>query len=120
MSILVVTGVSGAGKTSAVRALDARALPGVRCFYFDSIGVPAPDVMRREHGSGAQWQAWATERWLRELDRLDPAVRMAVLEGQTRPSCVAAAATGVGRQVHIVLLDCERRERERRLHQDRG
>ena len=34
--LLVVTGASGAGKTTLVRALDARRLDGVRCYYFDA------------------------------------------------------------------------------------
>jgi hypothetical protein len=92
MHILVVTGASGVGTTVAVRALDERALSGVRCFYFDSIGVPPLHVMRREHGSGEQWQAWATHKCLSRLDRLDPTVRVAVLDGQARPSYVAAGA----------------------------
>lgn len=120
MHILVVTGASGAGKTTAVRALEARALAGVRCFHFDSIGVPSDDDMRREHGGGEQWQAWATERWLRELDQLDSDVRVAVLDGQTRPSFVATAAASVGRQVHTVLLVCAPAERDARLRHGRG
>ena len=120
MHILVVTGASGAGKTTAVRALEARALPGVRCFHFDSIGVLSDDEMRREHGSGEQWQAWATQRWLRELDRLDSDVHVAVLDGQTRPSFVATAAASVGRKVHTVLLDCAPDERNARVRHGRG
>ena len=58
--VLVVTGASGAGKTGAVRALEARGLSGVRCFYFDSIGVPSADVMERDFGGGDKWQAHAT------------------------------------------------------------
>jgi type II secretory pathway predicted ATPase ExeA len=50
LHILVVTGASGAGKTATVRALDARGIPGVRCFYFDSIGVPTAEVMERDYG----------------------------------------------------------------------
>lgn len=115
MHILVITGASGAGKTAAVRALEERELPGVRCFYFDSIGVPALEVMRREHGGGEQWQAWATREWLRKLDQLAPTVQVAVLDGQTRPSHVAAVAKTLVRGVHTVLLDCEQEERERRL-----
>jgi hypothetical protein len=118
--ILVVTGASGVGKTTAVRAIEKRLLPGVRCFYFDSIGVPRPDVMQREHGNGEQWQAWATQWWLLELDKLDSAVRVAVLDGQTRPSFVAAAARTICRSVHTILLDCGQSERERRLHKGRG
>jgi hypothetical protein len=120
MHILVVTGASGVGKTAAVRALESREIPGVCCFHFDSIGVPTPDVMQREHGSGEAWQAWATQRWLHRLDQLDPTVRVAVLDGQTRPSYVADAAKTVSRRVHTVLLDCERSERQRRLQDGRG
>src|SRR4051794_12067846 len=110
MFILVVTGASGVGKTSAVRALEARTIPGVRCFYFDSLGVPPPQAMEREHGSAEGWQAWATRRWLDQLDRLDSSARVAVLDGQTRPSFVAEAATGVARHVETILLDCEHGE----------
>jgi hypothetical protein len=120
MHILVVTGASGVGKTASVRALEARALPGVRCFYFDSMGVPTPEAMQRDHGSAEQWQAWATDWWLHELDTLDPAVRVAVLDGQTRPSHVAAAAKAVNSTVHTVLLDCRQSEREQRLIGGRG
>ena len=70
MSILVVTGASGTGKTAAVQALAARNLPGVRCFYFDSIGVPSADTMEREYGGGDAWQAWATQQWLTRIGAL--------------------------------------------------
>ena len=60
--ILVVTGASGAGKTAAVRALEACAIERLRCFYFDSIGVPSAEVMDRDFGGGEQWQALATAR----------------------------------------------------------
>lgn len=57
LRILVITGASGAGKTANVRALDARAIPGVRCFYFDSIGVPTVDVMERDYGGEGVYRA---------------------------------------------------------------
>lgn len=105
--ILVVTGASGVGKTATVETLDARGLAGVQCFYFDSIGVPTPDVMERDHGGGEQWQASATADWLGRLGRLPSTVRLAVLDGQTRPSFVfSAASRAAPRTVHVVLLDC--------------
>ena len=91
---LVVTGASGAGKTAAVRALAARALSGVACFHFDTIRVPSAEVMLRDFGSGEAWQAWATNQWLDRLDRLEPTIRVAVLDGQTRPSFVLALGAG--------------------------
>jgi hypothetical protein len=57
----------------------------VRCFYFDSIGVPTAEVMEREHGGGEKWQAAATAEWLARLSGLSADVRVAVLDGQTRP-----------------------------------
>lgn len=113
-AILLVTGASGAGKTASVRALDARALPGVRCFHFDSIGVPGPAEMVREYGSGEAWQAAATFRWVDRL--LAEPVEVAVLDGQVRPSVVRAALQRAGSPpAQIVLLDCTPDERERRL-----
>jgi hypothetical protein len=114
--ILVVTGASGAGKTATVRSLDARALPGVQCFYFDSIGVPTAEVMERDYGGGEQWQASATAEWLARLGRLPEEVRVAVLDGQTRPSSVlGAAARAAPGTVHVVLLDCSSDVRAARL-----
>jgi chloramphenicol 3-O-phosphotransferase len=114
--ILVVTGASGAGKTATVRALDARAVPGVQCFYFDSIGVPTAEVMERDYGGGEQWQASATADWIARLGGLPASVRVAVLDGQTRPSFVFdAAARVVPGTVHVVLLDCSPDVRAARL-----
>jgi hypothetical protein len=116
-SILVVTGASGAGKTAAVQALEARAVPGVRCFYFDSIGVPPTDVMERDYGGGEQWQASTTADWLARLGNLPEDVRVAVLDGQTRPSFVfSGAARAAPRTVHVALLDCSPDVRAARLH----
>jgi hypothetical protein len=80
MHILVVTGASGVGNTAAVQALDRRRTLGVRCFYFDSIGVPSADVMERDYGGGEQWQAWATTEWLTRLGGLPDEVRVAVID----------------------------------------
>ena len=119
MHILVVTGASGAGKTAAVQALAARNLPGVRCFYFDSIGVPSADVMEREYGGGDGWQAWATKQWLTRIGALaapPDGVRVAVLDGQTRPSLVAGLTGSVPHcDVGVVLLDCSADVRNARL-----
>jgi RNase adaptor protein for sRNA GlmZ degradation len=114
--ILVVTGASGAGKTTAVEALNARHVPGTRCFFFDSIGIPSIEVMERDFGGGEQWQAFATAEWLSRLSALPEDVRVAVLDGQTRPSFVFdAAASAPRRSVHVVLLDCSPDVRTMRL-----
>jgi adenylate kinase family enzyme len=114
--ILVVTGASGAGKTATVTALAARDIPGVQCFHFDSIGVPSPAEMEREYGGGEQWQAWATRHWFARLGELPEDVRVAVLDGQTRPQFVLeAAGRAPSRRTHVVLFDCSPEVRSARL-----
>jgi dephospho-CoA kinase len=114
--ILVVTGASGAGKTATVRALDARAVPGIQCFHVDSIGVPTADVMERDFGGVEQWQESATAEWLARLSGLPDDVNVAVLDAQTRPSFVfSAAAQALPRVVNVVLVECSPRVRAERL-----
>jgi hypothetical protein len=72
--------------------------------------------MQRQYGSGEQWQAYATKEWLRNLSGLPEDVRVAVLDGQTRPSVVLdLAAREAHRSVHVVLLDCSADTRSARL-----
>jgi hypothetical protein len=120
-AILVLTGASGAGKTTLVAALRARALPGVGCYHFDSVGVPSPEEMTRLFGGGEQWQAAVTEQWIARLLRNDDGVRVAVLDGQTRPSVLKEVLERLGARCwRIVLADCGHAERNARLHGPRG
>jgi len=120
-AILVLTGASGAGKTTLVAALGALELPGVGCYFFDSIGVPSPEEMTRLYGGGEQWQGAMTERWVARLMRNEDGVRVAVLDGQVRPSVVKAHMDALGaRTWRIVLADCGHAERNARLHGPRG
>lgn len=115
-AFLFVIGASGAGKTAAVRALEARALPGVRCYHFDSIGVPSAEVMAREWGGGERWQEHATQRWVDRLATNPDRAELVVLEGQTRPSFIMPrlGASGVPRWA-IVVVDCAPGVRAERL-----
>jgi len=112
--ILVVTGASGSGKTATVRALEARALAGVRCYYFDAVGVPSAE----DRGSGGPegWQAVTTKEWLSRLAADPDGAEVYVLDGQTRPSFVRSAVEGTRTAlVRIVLLDCAPGVRHARL-----
>jgi hypothetical protein len=114
--ILVVTGVSGAGKTAAVRALEKRALPNIRCFFFDDIGIPSVEVMVRDHGGPEAWQAEATKRWIARLVSDGARDVASVLDGQTRPSFVRAAlASWPSVRGQILLFECEAAVRAVRL-----
>src|SRR5262245_33574898 len=114
--ILVVTGASGSGKTATVQALEARALRGVRCYYFDVVGVPSVETMRRDFGGPEQWQAAMTQEWIDRLTADPDGADVYVLDGQTRPSCVHSAIerTPTAR-VRMVLLQCASAVRNARL-----
>jgi len=120
-ALLFVVGASGAGKTAAVHALAARGVPGVRCYHFDTIGVPTPEVMERDWGGGERWQEEVTRRWIERLVANQDGAQCAVLEGQTRPSFIQRwiAGAGVG-HARIVLLDCTPAVRAARLAGPRG
>ena len=118
--IVVVTGASGAGKTATVRALAQRGLPGIACFEFDTVGVPALDVMEREYGSGEAWQAAMTREWLERLWNAPDAPCVSVLDAQTRPTFVLEGADAVGGpSVRIVLFECSAVVRSARLRRGR-
>jgi AAA domain-containing protein len=105
--IVVVTGASGAGKTTVVTRLAARNIAGVTCAFFDSVGVPPPDEMPLD------WQEKTTTEWIRRLSR-EPA-ELAVLDGQTRPTFALRAFTEIGVRGSVVLLHCARKVRTARL-----
>ena len=121
-ALLMVTGASGAGKTTIVRALEARRLVGVRCCYFDAVGVPSPEEMVAAYGSGEAWQAAVTKRWIDSLAASTPPGDVSVLEGQMRPSVIRQLLATVPQVslVEILLVDCSHTVREARLRNERG
>ena len=115
--MLFVVGASGAGKTAAVESLAVRHIPGVVCSHFDTIGVPRAEVMEREWGGGDRWQERMTKQWIQRLATNTDAARVAVLEGQTRPSYILPELGRRGiKHFRIVLLDCPPLKRMLRLH----
>lgn len=109
--LLFAIGASGVGKTAAIRALAAQAIPGLSCHEFDSVGVPSVDDMVSRFGTGERWQEVTTHQWIDRL-RAD-ASPMAILEGQTRPSFIRPRLGHL--RAGIVLLDCEPQVRSQRL-----
>lgn len=111
MTIVIITGASGAGKTSIAGGVAIR-LPGVRVHHFDSVGVPSVKTMIRDYGSPEGWQRATTEEWMRRLSVGAEAYPHQLLEGQTRLSFVSDAARVPYR---AVLIDCDDEARTGRL-----
>ena len=113
--MLVVTGASGAGKTTLVRAIETLR-PGVHCYYFDSIGVPSVEQMTLQFGGPEAWQRVMTAQWIHRLAGNPDGARLAVLDAQTRPSFAVAAFESAGiRLGRILLVDCSPADRHARL-----
>jgi energy-coupling factor transporter ATP-binding protein EcfA2 len=117
-AILVVTGASGVGKTTLVHALQARAIAGVRCYHFDSVGIPSTAQMMAVYGSPQAWQVATTHQWIARLAANPDQCTIAVLEGQVRPSLIYQAfAEQDVRHGRVLLLECESGLRDTRLRE---
>jgi len=102
--LVLVTGASGAGKTTAYRALD-RLLEG-RGAEFDQLGVPP--------NADTVWRQRATEIWVQRA--LDEPGGDLVLFGQIAPGELLAAPSATELDaVDICLLHCDPVVRRRRL-----
>ena len=94
MSLIILTGASGSGKTAIAQAIAKDHAYTSAVHHFDSIGVPSLDAMIRDHGSPEGWQRDKNLEW---LARLAPQVRkgrVILLEGQMRPSFIKEAVKG--------------------------
>lgn len=120
-AVLVVTGASGAGKTTLARRLADLSLPGVGCYEFDTIGIPTSEEIRARFGDGATFQRWALHEWMGRLTRNADKVQVAVLDAQVPLHAARDAFVEHGIGVNrIVLLDCNEAERNARLRGSRG
>ena len=112
--ILFVVGASGSGKTAALKYLSALPDYAGTCHFFDDIGVPSPEAIRRLDDRGESWQGQATRAWLEKLAAASEP--MAILEGQTTPLCIATEARRLGlTRTATILLDCDPETRRERL-----
>ncbi|MFA1627081.1 AAA family ATPase [Rhizobium mongolense] len=121
MPLLVLTGASGAGKTTIAEAIESRHGEKIDVFYKDRIGVPSVDEMISKFGSVEGWQKAATFEWMSRLAEPVAQGRSVLFEGQSRLSFVAEAAAHAGIVAYsTILVDCDDETRIRRLSFDRG
>ena len=113
-AILVLTGASGAGKTTLTLKLNELAIPGVEGINCDRIKLEA-------HETSTDRQAEILRYWLLELSQRETGIELAVLDTQIRPHRALEVLKQAG-IVHaqIVLVDCDPIKRNERLHIDRS
>ncbi len=120
MSLIILTGASGSGKTAIAKAIAMDRSLEAAVHHFDSIGVPPLDVMVRDHGSSEAWQRDKTFEWLARLAPQAEKGRAVLFEGQMRPSFITAAAVAARIDSYrLILIDCDDATRTYRLSVER-
>ncbi|NTH64442.1 AAA family ATPase [Agrobacterium rhizogenes] len=121
MPLVILTGASGAGKTTIAEAIDRGHSPEIDVYYKDRIGVPSVQEMVGRFGSVEGWQRAATFEWTARLSPLLAQGRRVLFEGQSRLSFLAEATEHAGIEAYsCILVDCDDDTRIKRLSIDRG
>ena len=112
-AILVLTGASGAGKTTLTLKLNELAIPGVKGINCDRIKVES------EHSIDPQ--ADILRYWISRLSQPETEIELAVLDTQIRPHrALEVLSEATIEHAQIVLVDCEPTKRNARLHATRA
>ena len=115
-AILVLTGASGAGKTTLTLKLNELAIPGVKGINCDRV-----DIEVGETAGSSDRQAAILRYWISHFSQPETGVELAVLDTQIRPHvALAVLSEGAIDYAQIVLVDCDPVIRNQRLHIDRG
>lgn len=122
-SLIVLTGASGAGKTTLAAGIRDLHLENCNVLFFDSIGIPSAaelDAFGTEHQPGGAWQRQATIQWMNHIAGMLRAGETVLFEGQMRIAFIreAIAAANITK-ARIPLIDCNDDRRISRLT-DRG
>lgn len=121
MSLVILTGASGAGKTTIADAIERVHSQEIDVFYKDRIGVPSVQEMADKFGSVEEWQRAATFEWMARISPLLAQGRKVLFEGQSRFSFLAEATEHAGITSYTcILIDCDDETRTKRLSIDRG
>jgi predicted kinase len=118
-SLVVLTGASGGGKTTLARAIKERYPDECDVLFFDSVGVPSPEEMKRwgdGHQPGVAWQRAMTLQWFDSLAAILRTGRSVLFEGQMRLAFIREALEASKiTTARVVLVDCDKTNRAARL-----
>ena len=111
-AILVLTGASGAGKTTLTLKLHELAIPGVEGINCDRVKLDTDSADR---------QSDILRYWISHLSQPETGIELAVLDTQIRPHrALEVLAQAAIEYAQIVLVDCDPVKRNERLHMERG
>jgi adenylate kinase family enzyme len=113
--IYFVIGASGSGKTTIVKRFEKAISGHFVSIYFDSIGIPAFEEMKKEYGSIEEWQRMKTIDWVKKIVEEKLTSSNVVFDAQVRPSFIQEACALYQVEYKVVLFDCSDAERKKRL-----
>jgi len=119
MFIFFITGASGTGKTTLIGNLKNKFQknPNWTFLHFDSIGVPSPEEMVREFGSGENWQKETTYKWIEKMIQGYQEKSFIVFEGQVNLEFIKDGFEKNNfSDYEIILVDCNEEVMEKRLN----
>jgi uridine kinase len=117
--IVLLTGASGAGKTTVTKALE-HDLDKAAVFYFDDIGIPSTETMTAQHGSPQNWQRCATHTWIERISQ-EKNKDVVLLEGSFYPEFALEKLQELRLDNYLIIcLSAERDIRESRLKYERN
>lgn len=112
-AIIVLTGASGAGKTTLILKLNELAIPGVEAINCDRVNIDS------DAGSTDR-QADILRYWISHVNQPESGIELAVLDTQIRPHrALEVLSEAAIDHAQIVLVDCDPVKRNERLHVDR-
>jgi energy-coupling factor transporter ATP-binding protein EcfA2 len=115
-AVLVLTGASGAGKTTLAIKLDQLAIAGVAAINCDRVKIEFP-----ESGDPSDYQAAILKYWISQVRDDKGQIELAVLDTQIRPHRAREALNrAMVAYSEIVLVDCDPARRNARLRGERG
>lgn len=115
-AILVLTGASGAGKTTLTLKLNELRIPGVQGINCDRVKIEGHETV-----GSTDRQVDVLRYWISQLSEQDTGIELAVLDTQIRPHRALEALNQASVEyAQIVLVDCEPTKRNERLHMDRS
>jgi len=115
-AILVLTGASGAGKTTLIVKLNELAIPGVEGINCDRVKLESDET-----ADPSDWQADVLRYWISHLRQRETGIELAVLDTQIRPHrALEVLDQAAIEYAQIVLVDCDPVKRNERLRIARG
>jgi len=113
-AILVLTGASGAGKTTLILKLNELGIPGVK-------GINCDRAKIETEADPADRQAAILRYWLSHLTQPESGIELAVLDTQIRPHRALEVLNEAAIEYsQIALVDCNPDKRNKRLHMHRA